>query len=152
MTVRTRAGCRTRSTFSCTSESLYFHVGSQWSRDRRQGRHPPYNGPKAGNAPKALISPLLALGLLMGTGGCCLYLLGYKAFKRSVPALCSGWRQNPPDLPVSTQRCHLLLWEKLRPFLQPHRRCHELRQDIWGNLADHWSFATPARPVNNRSR
>lgn len=83
----------------------------------------------------------------MGTGGYCLCLLGYKALKWPVSALCSGWPQNPHDLLVVTGRCHRLLWERPRPSFQPHK----CRQNIWGNLANQWSLGTSTLRVNTYS-
>lgn len=98
-----------------------------------------------------LQSHFFALGLLMGTEGCCLCLLVYKALKRPVPALCLDWPQNPPDLLVATGRCHRLLWERLRPSFQPHSKCHKHRQDTWGNLENRWSLGPSTLLVNTHS-
>lgn len=106
-----------------------------------RGKH---SSPKAGHASKALISPFLGLGLFMGTGACCLCLLGYKALKWAVPALCSGWPQNSPDLLIATGRWQRFFWERPRPRFQPHSRCHKHRKDIWDNLAKQWSLGLGA--------
>lgn len=84
----------------------------------------------------------------MGTGAFCLCLW---ALKWPVPALCSGWPQNSPDLLVATGRWHRFFWERPRPCFQPHSRCHKHRKDIWGNLANQWSLGTSTLWVNTHS-